>query len=239
MTILTRWAVRVHKWLALIVGLQIILWIAGGFAMSLMPIDQVRGDHLRAPALNYAIDLEDLIDPAEAARIGEVGPMSAYALRRWHNGPVYQFETWRGPVVVSATSGERLTPITRAQAIDIAQAGYSGSSEIISVTYFERPSWEYRRDHPAFQVAFGDEQGARFYVAANTGQIDAVRTDMWRLYDFFWMLHIMDYEDREDFNHPLLISAAGLALITVLAGLTLLFVRVRRTVLVQLNARKR
>lgn len=67
--------------------------------------------------------------------------------------------------------------------------------------------------------------------------IEKVRTDMWRLFGFFWMLHIMDYKERENFNHPLLISAAGLALITVLAGLVLLIVRVRRSVLVSLVAR--
>ena len=66
---------------------------------------------------------------------------------------------------------------------------------------------------------------------ANTGLIDARRNDMWRLFDFFWMLHIMDYQEREDFNHPLLIGAAGLALSVVIFGMALLFIRIRRTIL--------
>ena len=61
----------------------------------------------------------------------------------------------------------------------------------------------------------------------------ARRNDRWRVFDFFWMLHVMDYRERENFNHPLLISMAGLALATVLAGLVLLVIRVRRSILVQ------
>lgn len=43
--VIQRWAVRVHKWLALIVGVQIILWIAGGVVMSVLPLAEVRGEH--------------------------------------------------------------------------------------------------------------------------------------------------------------------------------------------------
>ena len=48
---LLRWSVRIHKWVALIIGLQILLWIAGGLVMSVIPIEQVRGEHkVAAPA---------------------------------------------------------------------------------------------------------------------------------------------------------------------------------------------
>ena len=35
-----------HRWLGLIVGLQVLLWVSGGVVMSLIPIDLVRGQHL-------------------------------------------------------------------------------------------------------------------------------------------------------------------------------------------------
>ena len=53
------------------------------------------------------------------------------------------------------------------------------------------------------------------------------------------MLHIMDYEEREDFNHPLLISAGALALMTVLAGLVLLVLRLQRLAASALAERRR
>ena len=38
-------AVRLHKWLALLIGLQVFLWLLGGLVMSALPIERVRGEH--------------------------------------------------------------------------------------------------------------------------------------------------------------------------------------------------
>lgn len=56
------------------------------------------------------------------------------------------------------------------------------------------------------------------YVAANTGRVTARRNNAWRRFDFFWMLHTMDYQGRDDFNHILLIAFAGLGLAAVISG---------------------
>ena len=52
------------------------------------------------------------------------------------------------------------------------------------------------------------------------------------------MLHIMDYEEREDFNTLHLQVFAVLALISVLAGLVLLVIRMQRLVRMELAKRK-
>ena len=56
----------------------------------------------------------------------------------------------------------------------------------------------------------------------------ARRTTRWRVFDFLWMLHIMDYDEREDFNHPLLVSASLIALLAALSGVGLYFFRFRK-----------
>jgi hypothetical protein len=63
-------------------------------------------------------------------------------------------------------------------------------------------------------VTFTDPDSTRVFVTADTGRIVAVRTGTWRLYDFFWGLHIMDWKNHEDFNTPWLLGFAlgGLAL---------------------------
>ena len=50
----------------------------------------------------------------------------------------------------------------------------------------------------------------------------ALRSRLWRAFDFMWGLHIMDLQGREDTHHPLLIGSAALALLTSLLGLVLL-----------------
>jgi hypothetical protein len=41
------------------------------------------------------------------------------------------------------------------------------------------------------------------------------------VFDFLWMLHIMDFQTRDDFHHPLLQIAAALGLIVALGGVVL------------------
>jgi hypothetical protein len=49
------------------------------------------------------------------------------------------------------------------------------------------------------------------------------RNDTWRLRDFFWMLHNMDYVNRTSFNHPLIIVVGFAAVWLAITGLWLLF----------------
>ena len=68
-------------------------------------------------------------------------------------------------------------------------------------------------------------QVARAYVSAETGRLTSVRTGTWRLYDFFWGLHIMDWTEHERFNTPWLMAFAAGGLVFGVAGAILLFMR--------------
>jgi hypothetical protein len=78
---------------------------------------------------------------------------------------------------------------------------------------------------PAWRVAFADPDKTSVFVAANTGQIAAVRTANWRLFDFFWGLHIMDWTERDNFNTWWLLALAVGGLVMGLAGTVLLVMR--------------
>ncbi|XBQ17252.1 MAG: PepSY domain-containing protein [Oceanicaulis sp.] len=236
---MTRWFVRVHKWLALIVGIQIFLWVLGGLAMSLMDLERVRAEHTIAPAPSYALPLSDVLTPERAAAVAGLARIDEAALVRWADGPVWRFQGEEGVVVVDAMSGLRLTPIDAARAAEIARAGYAGQAPVTAVEYFAEPTVEYRREGAAWRVGFDDGEGTRIYVDAASGAITARRNDLWRVFDVFWTLHIMDYGERSNINNPLLQVFAGVALITVLAGLGLLIQRMQRLVRAELAARRR
>ena len=51
-----------------------------------------------------------------------------------------------------------------------------------------------------------------------TGELVAKRHDLWRTFDFVWMFHIMDYEDRTDMNNTLLRVATWMAVATSATG---------------------
>ena len=70
-------------------------------------------------------------------------------------------------------------------------------------------------------MSFDHPLGTRLYVSVERGVVTARRNDRWRWFDLFWMLHVMDYEDRDDFNTWWLQVAAALGVITILSGFTL------------------
>ncbi|MDM7984683.1 MAG: PepSY domain-containing protein [Maricaulis sp.] len=233
-----RWAVRIHKWLALIVGIQIILWIVGGFGMAVLDIEKVSGEHLVAPQAVSALDMADLISPAEALAGSGAEQAHTVTLSSWMGQPVYHVEPLVGAtLMVDARNGTLLSPIDEVTARRVALADHIAEPEIVSVEFLVDPPREYGRPGPVWQVNFEDGEGTRTYVSPATGQVVTHRNDRWRLFDFLWMLHIMDYEERDNFNHPLIISAAALAMFTVFAGLVLLFIRMRRTVLMAMARR--
>ena len=85
----------------------------------------------------------------------------------------------------------------------------------------EEESPEYRGALPAWRVDFDDGASRSLYVAADTGAVGARRSTLWRTFDFLWSLHIMDFQNHENFNTPLLIVATALGLIVIFTGIVL------------------
>ena len=240
MTSFLRWTIRVHKWIALIVGIQIILWVAGGVVMTVLSIESVRGEHNIAVSAPFAIQPANLISPQSAIDVLELDEgVLEVRLQTWQDQPVYNvFRLDGSSSLVDARTGERITPISGETAVAIALSDYAGDPQVEVVEFFAEPTWEYRRPGSAWRISFADGEGTRIYVSPDTGLVTARRNDRWRFFDFFWMLHIMDYEEREDFNTFHLQAFAVLALISVLAGFVLLIIRMQRLVRVEMAKRK-
>ena len=56
-------ASKIHKWLALFIGAQLVLWFASGVIMSVVPIDTVRSEHLVAREPEKLKSLDGLVKP--------------------------------------------------------------------------------------------------------------------------------------------------------------------------------
>ncbi len=209
---------RLHKYLGWVLLLQLICWFGSGLVMSVLPIDQVRGEHLRQTL--PAPDWSQAISPAKLA---QQHPDYQLKLSQQGKTPVYHFSKEQKQLFYSALTGEALTPLSDAQVKNFAQLQYQGAAEIDKVQHLQQAPFEVRHlAAPLWQVQFADDEGSSFYLEEYTGKLLSVRTNNWRVFDFVWMLHIMDYEDREDFNHPLLILFSGTALFFTLTGAFLL-----------------
>jgi len=210
---------RWHIWLGWIVALPILMWAITGLVMVARPIEQVRGDHLRSPVA--AIDPAQVIFPAE---IGE--PIREARLVPQPDGPQWIITAadggrWR----YSAIFGTATPPVVKDEAERIARAAYAGDAALEAVAYFppgEAPT-EARATGAIWQARFVD--GAHLYIDDATGEVLALRTGQWRLYDLMWGLHIMDPQTREDTQNPFVIAFAFATLIGATLGSILLFRR--------------
>ncbi len=79
-----------------------------------------------------------------------------------------------------------------------------------------------RASGPVWQAQFDDPQRTALYFAADDGHFIVARTATWRLYDFFWMLHTMDYVGRDNFNNPLIVTIGMATLWLSISGVLLL-----------------
>lgn len=218
MLTLAKW----HIWLGWLVGVPIVMWLATGLLMVARPIEAVRGDHLRreTPPAPLVIDDSALAAPDAALKEMRV---------TMQNGrPVAILTTLDGAVSrVDFANGTPLPALDAAAARALVADRIKGGDKVEAVTLFpaDRTPFDFRRPIAVWQVAL--EHGTNIYVGRDTGEIEAVRTRWWRAFDFAWGLHIMDFSEREDTSHPVLIIFAALSLMGALMGCVLMFRRRR------------
>ena len=225
---LARLASFVHKWLALLVGVQIVFWVISGLFFTIIPIEQIRSEHLvRPPETMRPLTIPNGAALSELRDVQGQAPVKLTIETRPTLGQVIVAEFVDGPpALFDAATLRQLSPLSAEAAAAIARGHVTLASAPARVELIETESSEYRGALPAWRAQFSDG-GLAVYVAANTGAVTARRSDIWRLYDTLWALHIMDWQNHEDFNHPLIILVTAITLLSVIAGIVLIPYRIR------------
>ena len=216
------WA-KIHKWLALLMAVQILFWFASGLFFAWFPIERVRSEHAKAEQVAPPVPLDEAA--AGLARLRGAGLAGAemVEVRRLLGRPVALLRPHEGrPVIYDLADARRLSPLPMALAARIAEADHVGHPRAARVTRVDAETTEYRGTLPAWRVDFDDGANRAIYVAADTGQVTARRSTLWRAYDFLWGLHIMDWRGHEDFNSWLLVIATLLGLVVIVSGIVML-----------------
>ena len=221
--IVSPWLWRtIHKWVGLVLGLQFVLWTISGAVMALLDMDEVGGHSAPAPAQASAAWPADLLSPAW------LGAVEGFTMRRLADRPVYEVVSGGQTRLLDAQSGEPVT-VGPAVAAEVSRQAFHHDAQIVSVERLGKANLE-AREHagPMWRVNFADDENSSSYVSAVTGRPLVNRGDTWRVWDFVWMLHNMDYVNRTSFNHPLIIFVAFGALWMSFTGFYLLFKSFRR-----------
>ena len=241
-----------HRYLGIFIGIQFLFWTLGGLYFSWTDIDEIHGDHLRRKKAEISFQ-KDFISPKTVIenleKSGDASAIKNLRLIEISGKPFYEFETTDDNknqkfIVADALSGEIRPAISEEEAGNIAANSLLISlSPVKEMIYLTKENvgghHEYReKPLPAWAVTF--EDGLTVYLSAETGQIGAFRTTKWRIFDFLWMLHTMDYEARDNINNYILRAFSILGIATILSGFTLFFISskfVRRIFLSRTSAR--
>lgn len=224
---------RWHRWLAYAVALQVLAWVLGGLLFAWLPFQGwVKGkDWVDAPKQALPADWAQALTRVAAAA-ASAPPLSVASVAT-AQGPAWRLRGAAGDSWFGA-NGEPLPAPDAAAVKRFAQGLYRGPGQIAQVQRLaEAPRRlglvrELGGKKDIWQARFDDRLQTRLYVDARSGELLAVRTEAWVLYDFFWRLHVMDYSEGEDFNNPLLRTASIAAVALVLTGSVLVALSLAR-----------
>jgi uncharacterized iron-regulated membrane protein len=212
---------RIHKWLALFVGIQAVIWTLSGMYMVAVHIDIIHGDHLIRSEPARPQQLSGFVPPS--AVLAQAPNAREVKLSKLLGEPVWRADTPEGPRLFDARSGSALPPLTQGQVEEAARRIYTGDPVIVSTKLLTvAPQEMQARKPPYWQVEFEGWNRPTLYISPTTGELISRRHNLWRIFDFVWMMHIMDYDERTNVNNPLLRVATWSAVLMALAGAWLL-----------------
>lgn len=227
-----------HRYLAVIFGIQFLFWTLGGLYFSWTNIKQIRGDDLRKemPLLNLPNHVVSVTDVVAAIKAHDsLHGVEAVQLIAILGRPYYQVSYHGGQgkkiQLADAATGALRGPLTQVEAIAVAKGCLKDTATVASATYLTHTNGhhEYReKPLPAYAVQFTGKINTTVYVSANLGTVQSLRNNRWRVFDFLWMLHTMDYTGRDNINNWALRIFSVWGLLTIASGFVLYFTSLKR-----------
>jgi hypothetical protein len=230
---------KIHKWLALLMAVQILFWFVSGLFFAVFPNKQVRSEHAIAKHELAPLPFGTVADGL--LRLGSSGVAGdKIEVRTLLDRPVALVTRGENSrALYDLSTGRQMSPLTMNMAVRVAEADYGGKGRVARAERVTQNSTEYRGPLPAWRVDFSDGANRSLYIAADTGAVAARRSQLWRVYDFLWGLHIMDWRGHKDFNSPLLIITTALGLAVIITGIILFPSRLGYTMWRRKRARTR
>jgi uncharacterized iron-regulated membrane protein len=238
---------RSHRYLGLLLGIQFLLWTIGGLYFSWSDMDEIHGDYQKKKVPLLRSDLA-LVSPSAVLdtirKIHSVDSLVSiqlidilgephYQIRcisAIHDTLTHQQKSGLMNHLAHAATGKLRHPLNQAEAVAVAARHFNGQPKLITIEYLTSTDnhHEYREQPlPAYAVTFSHPSNTTVYVAAELGTVQKFRNDKWRIFDFLWMMHTMDYESRDEIGNLLLRSFSVFGLITILSGFLLFIISSR------------
>ena len=205
-----------HKYLSFFISLQLFLWTISGIYFAFNKIELVRGEQYRLTE-SFPVNFNEV---------------------NFSRSDVYQIKAIKRLdeiiFVVNASKGTEYlnalgTPVSKLSKSEVFEIVSSSSTlEPIDLEEISESSKgsEFRgRDLPLFKVTSLNDKDKKInlYLNVFSGEITAVRSLQWRIWDLMWGFHIMDWQTRDKINNIFLKIFSILALVSSISGILLFF----------------
>ncbi|MCF6192964.1 MAG: PepSY domain-containing protein [Kangiellaceae bacterium] len=218
---------KLHKWLALVTGLQILIWALSGFYMVSVDIDIIHGDHLVKTANQDPIEAPVILPISEQLIDSQVAVKSV-AVNSYFGKYFYRIDSQEGTSIIDVQTGQIAKTLALERIREITAQTYTGDASISSIELLPQYPNEIRyKNQPIWRVVFDDLADSTLYFHYQTGQLISKRTDLWRIFDFLWKLHIIEYFGLDGYFGLLFRMLALLSLSMAIFGSFLLYYRLK------------
>ena len=205
-----------HKYLSFFISIQLLLWTISGIYFAFNKIENVRGEQYRLqPPSNYSFkNIEFEIPEATSA-----------VVKKRLDKTIVAASTKAGMRYFDE-AGDPLKKISFDEAKKIVVKNTLLKPIAVEEINESKKGSEYRgRQLPIYKVITHNANNKEInaYLNIFSGDIVAIRSAQWRIWDLMWGFHIMDWQERDNIDNMLLKIFSVLALISSLSGILLFF----------------
>ena len=205
-----------HKYLSFFISIQLLLWTISGIYFAFNKIENVRGEQyrLQSPS-NYSFKNIDF----------EIPDATSAVVRKRLDKTIVAASTKAGMRYFDE-AGDPLKKISFDEAKKIVLKNTLLKPIAVEEINESKKGSEYRgRELPIYKVITHNANNKEInaYLNIFSGDIVAIRSAQWRIWDLMWGFHIMDWQERDNIDNMLLKIFSILALISSLSGILLFF----------------
>ncbi|MPY23813.1 2Fe-2S iron-sulfur cluster binding domain-containing protein [Shewanella psychropiezotolerans] len=216
---------KIHKWLSLLVGLQLLIWLGTGLYFNVMDPLAASGNQYRVRVTEPSADLTQLVEPKQvlhtfknSVSLSQISLLAQPYYLLTHDKALYSYFNNDYTLVDALTGKQAFVDETMAKALAIAS--YKGPGKIVGAVK-QGPPFDDRlkEQNILWRIDFDDEINTRVYLDAGSGRLAAHTNDDRRIVDIAFMLHFMDYAEERSFNNVQIIVFAVFTLFFAFTGL--------------------
>jgi|TARA_Y100000389_G_C17228898_1_gene397114 hypothetical protein len=205
-----------HKYLSFFISIQLLLWTVSGIYFAFNKIENVRGEQYRLQSpFKYSFKNIEFEIPEATSAVVKKRLDKTIITATTEAGMRYFDE-----------EGDPLKKISFDEAKQIVAENTLLKPIAVEEVSESKKGSEYRgRQLPIYKVTTrnANDKEINAYLNIFSGDIVAIRSAQWRIWDLMWGFHIMDWQERDNIDNILLKIFSVLALISSLSGILLFF----------------